>query len=76
VIEQDHAGEDDLTFFRRRPYARTRVRSAFPGEFPRKILKRARGRDLVVVVAIERDPITNEPKARGRSLHFAEGGRA
>ena len=75
MIEQDRADEDDLTYFRRRPYARTRIRSAFPGEFPRKILKRARGRDLVVMVAIERGA-TGQPMRRARGVYFTEGGRA
>jgi len=72
----DADGEDDWTFFRARPYERSRIRSAFPGEFSRKILKQGRGRQAVVIVAIDRDPVTGEPRTRGRGILFVEGGRA
>jgi hypothetical protein len=76
AVEIDRAGETDIAYFRARPEARTRIRSATPGEFPRKVLKRARGRQVVVMVAIDRDPVTGEPTRRARAIHFAEGGRA
>jgi hypothetical protein len=72
----DDAGEDDETFFRARPRAQTRIRAAFPNEFPRKILKQGRGRPAIVVVAVERHPITLEPMTRARGVIFAEGGAA
>jgi hypothetical protein len=71
----DASGEDDLTYFRQRPHARTRVRSAFPGEFSKKILKQGRGRPAVVVVAIARDDAGN-PTRRARGILFPDGGRA
>jgi len=72
----DTSGEDDWTFFRARPETTTRIRSAFPGEFSRKILKQGRGRQAVIIVAIARDPVTGEPRTRGRGILFVEGGRA
>jgi hypothetical protein len=72
----DASGEDDFTFFRRRPHERTRIRSPFPGEFPRKILKQHRGRTAVVIVAVDRDPVTGDPRNRARGVLFVEGGRA
>jgi hypothetical protein len=72
----DDTGESDFDYFIRRPCARHRIRSAFPGEFPRRLLKEGNGRPAVVIVAIERDPVTNEPTTRGRGLVFPEGGSA
>lgn len=72
----DISGESDFDYFTRRPHARHRIRSAFAGEFPRKLLKQGNGRPAVVIVAIERDPVTGEPTTRGRGLIFPEGGRA
>jgi hypothetical protein len=69
----DDAGEDDLAYFAARPWARTRVRLAFVGEFPRKVMKLARGRDLVVLVAVERDA-AGRPTTRGRGVYFVAGG--
>jgi hypothetical protein len=71
----DHAGADDLAYFRAHAEARTRIRSPFVGEFPRKVLKRARGRQLLVVVAVDRDA-AGQPAARARGLVFADGGSA
>jgi len=75
-LAADDIGEDDWTFFRARPNERSRIRSPFPGEFPRKILKQGRGRQAVVIVAIDRDAVTGEPRTRGRGILFVEGGRA
>ena len=72
----DVGGEDDWTFFRSRPLLRSRIRIAFPGEFPRELLKQASGRQVVVIVAVERHPITGEPQTRGRGILFIDGGRA
>lgn len=71
----DDAGEDDASFFRARPQARTRVRVPFPGEFPHRLLKRSRGRQLIVVVTVNRHPVTGEPTRRARAVLFADGGR-
>jgi hypothetical protein len=71
----DNAGEDDFAYFAARPLARTRIRSAFNGEFPAKLLKPGGGRPAVVIVAIERDE-TGQPTRRARGLVFPEGGTA
>jgi len=75
MADTDHAAEDDIEFFHRRPYARTRIRAPFPGEFPRKLLRRAQVRELVVLVAIERDA-NGQPMRRGRGVYFTDGGSA
>ena len=72
----DATGEDDWDFFRSRPLLRSRIRLAFFGEFPQKLLRQANGRQVVVIVAIERHPITGEPQTRGRGILFIDGGRA
>jgi hypothetical protein len=69
----DDRGEDDFSYFSARPDVRTRIRAAFRGEFPRKILKRGRGQPAVVIVAIERDHAGN-PTTRARSITFLDGG--
>jgi hypothetical protein len=71
----DNIGEDDFAFFTARPLARTRIRSAFSGEFPRRLLKQGGGRLAVVIVTIERDA-TGRPTRRGRGLVFPDGGTA
>jgi hypothetical protein len=71
----DDAGEDDLAYFTARPEARTRIRAAFDGEFPRKILKQGAGRQAVVIVAVERNS-AGEPTTRARGVLFPEGGAA
>jgi len=71
----DDSGESDLAYFRARPEARTRIRSAFPNEFPRKIMKQGRGRQAVVIVAVERNS-PGEPTTRARGVLFPEGGTA
>jgi hypothetical protein len=71
----DNIGEDDFAYFRARPMARTRIRSAFPNEFPRRLLKPGGGRPAVVIVAIERDA-AGQPTRRARGLVFPEGGTA
>jgi hypothetical protein len=73
----DDRGEDDLTFFRRRPNVNTRTRLPFAGEFPPGVLEPGRG--AFVHVATLRDPLTNEPTTRGRGIFYADssdGGRA
>jgi hypothetical protein len=71
----DDAGESDLDYFTKRKLARTRIRSAFPGEFPRKLLKPGNGRPAVVIVGMLRDD-TGRPTTRVRSIVFPEGGSA
>jgi hypothetical protein len=62
----DNTGEDDQSFFTRRPEARHRFRLPFPGEFSAAILSearvQARGREVLVMVVIDRDTWT---RARG-----------
>jgi hypothetical protein len=74
-IMADDAGEDDFDFFLARPLARTRIRSAFPGEFRRRLLKPGGGRSAVVIVGMLRDD-TGRPTTRIRSIVFPEGGTA
>ena len=71
----DATGENDWAFFKSRPLLHTRIRVAFPGEFPREILKQGRGRMAVVIVAVERDA-AGQPIRRARGVLFPEGGRA
>jgi hypothetical protein len=71
----DAAGESDFEYFRCRPFARTRIRAPFPGEFSRRILKRGRGRQAVIIVAIDRDA-AGEPERRARGVVFVDGGHA
>ena len=71
----DNTGESDFDYFTKRPLARTRIRSAFNGEFPRKLLKPGGGRPAVVIVGMLRDD-TGRPTTRVRSIVFPEGGRA
>jgi hypothetical protein len=71
----DTAGESDFDYFTARPHERHRIRSAFPGEFPRKLLKPGGGRPAVVIVGMLRDD-TGRPMTRVRSIVFPEGGSA
>jgi hypothetical protein len=66
----DDAGEDDLTYFRSRPHTHTRTRLPFPGEFPPGVIDVAR--IAFVHVFTLRDPVTNEPTARGRGVFYAD----
>ena len=68
----DNTGEDDLTFFSRRPHVSTRTRLPFPNEFPPGVIDAARVA-FVHVVTI-RDPVTNEPTTRGRGVFYSDGG--
>jgi hypothetical protein len=69
------AQDDDLSYFRANPGARTRIRAAFTNELPRALRRRARGRQLVVLVAVERDA-SGQPTTRARGVFFADGGTA
>ena len=75
----DDRGEDDETFFRRRPGARHRFRLPLPGEFSAAILSeariQARGREVVVLVVSDRDA-RGIPSARARGLVCLPGGTA
>jgi hypothetical protein len=71
----DNTGESDFEYFTARPHARHRIRAAFPGEFPRKLLKEGNGRPAVVIVGMLRDD-TGLPTTRVRSIVFPDGGRA
>jgi hypothetical protein len=71
----DNAGEDDRNFFTRCPEARHRFRLPFPGEFSAAVLSeariQARGREVLVLVVIDRDAGT-----RARGLVCLPGGTA
>lgn len=67
--------QDDLSYFIANPGARTRVRAAIAGEFPSQVSRMARGRQLIVLVAIERDA-AGQPTTRTRGVYFADGGNA
>jgi hypothetical protein len=66
----DDCGEDDLTFFSRRPHVSTRTRLPFPNEFPAGVIDAARIAFVHVVTL--RDPVTNEPTTRGRGVFYAD----
>jgi hypothetical protein len=70
----DTAGEDDRTYFGRRPDATTRTRLPFPNEFAPELLTRG----AFIHVLLIRDPLTNEPRTRARAIFYSdiEGGRA
>jgi hypothetical protein len=71
----DNRGEDDATFFSRRPSVNSRVRLPFKGEFPDDLLKPGA---FVHVLLVTRDPLTNEPRTRARAIFYSdiEGGNA
>jgi hypothetical protein len=75
----DTAGESDFEYFSARPWARHRIRSAFPGEFSAAILSeariQARGREVLVMVVTDRDA-SGIPSTRARGLVCLPGGRA
>ena len=71
----DNSGEDDFAYFAARPAAKSRIRTAFDGEVPADLLPQARGRQAVVIVAIQRNTAGN-PVTRGRAFHFIDGGTA
>jgi hypothetical protein len=75
----DNTGEDDRSFFTRRPEARHRFRSPLPGEFSPAILSeariQARGREVLVMVVIDRDA-SGIPSTRARGLVCLPGGTA
>jgi hypothetical protein len=66
----DDRGEDDLTFFTRRPNVNTRTRLPFQGEFPAGLIDAERIAFVHVVTL--RDPLTNEPTTRGRGVFYAD----
>jgi hypothetical protein len=71
----DDSGEDDETFFRRRPDANVRVRLPIAGEFPPGAIDP--GRVAFVHVQVERDPATGEPGTRARAIFYTnDEGRA
>jgi DNA-binding GntR family transcriptional regulator len=70
-----HDDEDDFAYFTKNPFARHRIRAAFPNEFPRKFLKQGRGRPAVVIVGVLRDD-AGRPTTRVRSVVFPDGGNA
>jgi hypothetical protein len=73
----DDRGEDDDTFFRRRPHVNERTRLPFDGELPPAMVAIARGRSVFVSVAIQRDRAGN-PTTRARAVFCSDidGGRA
>jgi len=71
----DNRGEDDWTYFRRRPGAAVRTRLPFPNEFPDDFMEYGGG-VAFVRITVERDAATGEPTRGARSLMFCEGGNA
>ena len=75
----DNTGEDDRSFFTARPKARHRFRLPFPDEFSAAILSeariQARGREVLVMVVIDRDA-SGIPSTRARGLVCLPGGSA
>ena len=74
-VVHDDTGETDWDFFARRPDAESRTRCPFPGEFPRSVIKQARGRKIFVHVYMLRDK-AGAPLHRARGIFYAEGGSA
>jgi hypothetical protein len=72
----DDRGEDDETFFRRRPNLNARIRLPFKNEFPPGLIDA--GRIAFVHVFTIRDPVTNEPTTRARGIFYSDddGGSA
>jgi hypothetical protein len=74
----DNTGED-LEFFRRHPEARHRFRLPLPDEFSAAILSeariQARGREVLVLVVIDRDA-SGRSSTRARGLVCLPGGTA
>ena len=68
----DDAGEDDETFFSRRPHARTRLRLAWDFELPDTIVQAAIDVGQVGFVVVRRGP----PGAPSRHFVFAHWGCA
>ena len=79
VPPQDDAGEDDATFFTRRPEVQHRFRLPLPDEFSAAILSearhQARGREVLVMVVIDRDA-SGRPSTRARGLVSLPAGTA
>jgi hypothetical protein len=66
----DDRGESDLDLFAARPSVNERIRLPFPNEFaPDEV---GATRVAFVLVVTLRDPVTNEPTARGRGVFYAE----
>jgi hypothetical protein len=70
----DDCGEDDETFFRRRPNVNTRTRLPIDGEFPPGVLEPGRG--AFVRILIERDADGHLKRRARRVLHFVKRGTA
>lgn len=66
--------ESDTTYFARNPRASSRIRLAFPGEFPAGALGPVpTGHTVVVVVAVRRDLRTGAIE-RARGVYFLPAG--
>ena len=72
----DDRGEDDWTFFRRRPGINRRVRFSTDGEFGPEIAAQARGRAIIVMVAVGLNASGIPTRARAFTFSEIEGGRA
>ena len=69
----DISGEDDWSFFRRRPAATTRTRLVFPNEYPSDFMQH--GRVGFVHVTVVRDD-RGRPVWAARNIKFCSGGTA
>ena len=76
---RDASGESDFDFFAARSEARHRFRLPLPDEFSAAILSeartQARGREVLVLVVIDRDA-SGRPSTRARGLVCLPGGSA
>jgi hypothetical protein len=71
----DNRGENDETFFRRRPNARQRLRLPFPAELPLEIWQPAAAAGVAGFVIVTRGA-PGAPWTRSRQFVFAAGGTA
>lgn len=75
-MQADTAGEDDFSYFRRRPDVRRRVRFSTDGEFGPEITAQARGRPIIVMVAVGLNANGIPTRARAFAFSDIEGGHA
>jgi hypothetical protein len=71
----DDCGEDDRTYFGRRPDANERLRLPFQTEFAPCMLEPGRAA-FVRISVVKRDAATGRPTRVARRLMFCEGGTA
>jgi hypothetical protein len=72
----DIYGEDDYSYFRRRPHTRHRVRWPFPHEFPDELLTHRNGGTAVITVVVTERDTAGRPTTRARCICFIDEGTA